>query len=71
MHVQERLESSGIDASCFKDNLRFSNLLKVTYQPIEAYHIVGDGIVINFLAIDHNAYVRLSAANINTENSFQ
>ncbi|ADZ07203.1 hypothetical protein LAC30SC_05275 [Lactobacillus amylovorus] len=38
---------------------------------IEAYHIVGDGIVINFLAIDHNAYVRLPAANINTKNSFQ
>ena len=45
MHVQECLESSGKDASCFKDNLWVSNLLKVTQQLIEAYHIVGDGIV--------------------------
>jgi hypothetical protein len=65
------LESSRVNASSFKDNLRVGNLLEVIQQLIEAYHIVGDGIVINFLAIDHNAYVRLPAANINTENSFQ
>ncbi|MDB6238950.1 hypothetical protein ODV17_02595 [Lactobacillus amylovorus] len=46
---------------------RVGNLLEVIQQLIEAYHIVGDGIVINFLAIDHNAYVRLPATNVNTE----